>query len=189
VTFLLGKLGVAIILLEEKNNNDKQHSIIIEAGVEEIESMHFIIPMEPIFTSKNNKVTRVSDSEIIDMIDEHGTYIEYETRIKDYMTIYYPDIQISANVFVVTLPETISSTTGGVIMYSINTCQYCDMAKEFFDENGIDYTEYEITADSNARAEMIEKSGQTGVPVIDVNGEVIVGFKEGELSGLLGIPK
>ena len=75
-----------------------------------------------------------------------------------------------------------------VIIYSTPTCVYCKAAKEFFEENDVKYTEKDVAADMDAQKEMMEKSGgQMAVPVIDVNGEVSVGFDKGKLAEQLGI--
>lgn len=74
-----------------------------------------------------------------------------------------------------------------VIIYSTDTCGYCKMAKEFFTSKGVSYTEYNVGTDLEKRKEMIEKSGQMGVPVILVDGEITVGFDKAKLSSLLGI--
>ena len=79
--------------------------------------------------------------------------------------------------------------TGGksVVIYTTPTCQYCKAAKEFFREHDIQYTEHDVTADQTKRQEMIDKSGQMGVPVIFVGDEMVVGFDKDKLSSLLGI--
>jgi len=74
-----------------------------------------------------------------------------------------------------------------VKIYTTPTCVYCKMTKEFFTENGVKYEELDVTKDAVARNEMIERSGQMGVPVIDIGGELIVGFNKGKLAELLGI--
>jgi glutaredoxin 3 len=74
-----------------------------------------------------------------------------------------------------------------VEMYSTPTCHYCNLAKDFFDENKIKYTVYNVSVDLAKRKEMMEKSGQMGVPVIIVDGELVMGFDEDRLRGLLGI--
>jgi glutaredoxin 3 len=74
-----------------------------------------------------------------------------------------------------------------VIIYSTPTCGYCHMAKDFFKEHSIDYTEYDVAADDAKRQEMIDRSGQMGVPVIDIDGELTIGFDEQKISKLLGI--
>jgi len=61
------------------------------------------------------------------------------------------------------------------------------MIKEFFKKNSVDYEEHNVATDTAAREEMIKKSGQMGVPVIDIDGEIIVGFDQARLSELLGI--
>ena len=72
-----------------------------------------------------------------------------------------------------------------VIIYSTPTCVYCKMAKDFFAQNGIVYEEHNVAADQVAREEMFHKSQQMGVPVIDVGGDIIVGFDKKTLEDLL----
>jgi len=74
-----------------------------------------------------------------------------------------------------------------VTIYTTPTCGYCKMAKEFFTANGVEYTEYNVATDLEKRKEMIEKSGQMGVPVIYVGDDMTVGFDKPRLSSLLGI--
>lgn len=74
-----------------------------------------------------------------------------------------------------------------VTIYSTPTCTYCTMAKDFFDENDIKYENVDVSVDENKRNEMIEKSGQMGVPVIDIEGEIIVGFNEPKIKETLGL--
>lgn len=61
------------------------------------------------------------------------------------------------------------------------------MAKEFFDENNVKYDNIDVTQDEAARNEMVEKSGQMGVPVIEIDGETIVGFNKEKLEEMLGL--
>ncbi len=61
------------------------------------------------------------------------------------------------------------------------------MAKDFFKENNIKYTEVDVGADREKADEMIKKSGQMGVPMIEINGEIIIGFDKKRISELLGI--
>ena len=63
-----------------------------------------------------------------------------------------------------------------VTIYTTTHCPYCKMAKDYFTNHGVEYREINVEADDEAAAEMIRKSGQMGVPVIDVNGTVVVGF-------------
>lgn len=75
--------------------------------------------------------------------------------------------------------------TKQVTIYSTPTCHFCHAAKDFFNANKVQFTDYNVASDLEKRKEMIEKSGQMGVPVIDVGGEIIVGFDEGRLKELL----
>ena len=74
-----------------------------------------------------------------------------------------------------------------VLIYSTPTCHYCNLAKEFFTEKGVNYTEFNVGKDLDKRKEMVEKSEQMGVPVIDIDGQIIVGFDEERISKLLGM--
>lgn len=70
-------------------------------------------------------------------------------------------------------------------IYTTPTCGYCHQAKRFLDERGVHYTEYDVSRDRGAAEEMVNKTGQMGVPVIVVDSEVIVGFDRGRLEQLL----
>ncbi len=70
-------------------------------------------------------------------------------------------------------------------IYSTPTCHFCHMAKDFFSENNIEYTEFDVAADAEKRAEMMEKTGQMGVPVIEIGDDVIVGFNEAKIKELI----
>jgi glutaredoxin 3 len=72
-----------------------------------------------------------------------------------------------------------------VIIYSTPTCVYCRMAKDFFTKNNVKYTEHNVAEDEKAYQDMLKKSGQMGVPVIDVNGEIFVGFDKKGLTRVL----
>lgn len=74
-----------------------------------------------------------------------------------------------------------------VVIYSTPTCHFCHGAKEFMKEKGIAFTDYNVAEDAEKRAEMIEKSGQLGVPVILVDDQMIIGFDQAKLSSLLGV--
>jgi glutaredoxin-like YruB-family protein len=63
-------------------------------------------------------------------------------------------------------------------IYTTNHCPYCKQAKEFFTKNNVKFTEFNVEEDQAAAEEMIDKSGQMGVPVIDMNGTVIIGFNK-----------
>lgn len=72
-----------------------------------------------------------------------------------------------------------------VIIYSTPTCHYCGLAKDYFKSHGVNYTEYNVASDLEQRKIMVEKSGQLGVPVIDIEGKIMVGFDETELASAL----
>ncbi len=72
-------------------------------------------------------------------------------------------------------------------IYSTENCPYCVLAKEFLRKNKIKFEEVDVGRDHKAAKEMIDKSGQTGVPVIDINGKIIIGFDEEELRTALKI--
>ena len=74
-----------------------------------------------------------------------------------------------------------------VKVYSTSSCVYCKMVKDLFKEKGVVYEEYDVYSNEKAREEMKKKSGQMGVPVIDIDGEIIIGFDKGRISELLGI--
>ncbi len=74
-----------------------------------------------------------------------------------------------------------------VVIYSTPTCHFCHAAKEFFDRHHVAYTDYNVAEDAEKRDEMVQKTGQMGVPVIVVGDEIVVGFDEARLKELLGI--
>ncbi|MEX2028315.1 MAG: Uxx-star family glutaredoxin-like (seleno)protein [Candidatus Curtissbacteria bacterium] len=74
-----------------------------------------------------------------------------------------------------------------VTIYSTPTCHFCHAAKEFFKANNIAYTEHNVASDVEKRQEMVEKSGQMGVPVIIIDDELTVGFDKAKIAKLLGL--
>lgn len=74
-----------------------------------------------------------------------------------------------------------------VTIYTTPECVYCKMTKEFFKEHNVAYGEKDISSDEKARDGMVQKSGQLGVPVIDIDGKIIIGFDKEKISELLGI--
>lgn len=72
-----------------------------------------------------------------------------------------------------------------VTIYSTPVCHFCQSAKEFFKENNIEYTENDVAADAEKRQEMIDLTGQMGVPVIKIGDDVIIGFDEPKIKELL----
>ena len=77
--------------------------------------------------------------------------------------------------------------TPEVTIYSTPTCHFCHMAKEFFKANNVAYTENDVASNAEKRKEMVDKSGQLGVPVIIIGSELIVGFNKPLISKLLGV--
>lgn len=74
-----------------------------------------------------------------------------------------------------------------VKIYTTPTCVYCGLAKKYFNENNVEYSEVDVTKDRAAAQEMIQKSGQMGVPVIEVDSKIIVGFDRPALKDALGL--
>ncbi len=74
-----------------------------------------------------------------------------------------------------------------VAIYSTPTCHFCQMAKEFFGEHGVEYTNYDVSKDIEKRQEMFNITSQMGVPVIVIGDDVVIGFDKEKLVDLLGI--
>lgn len=72
-----------------------------------------------------------------------------------------------------------------VTIYTTPSCGYCKVAKEYFRTQHVSFTEYNVASDQRKAEEMVRRSGQTGVPVIDVNGKIIVGFNKPEIERAL----
>lgn len=72
-----------------------------------------------------------------------------------------------------------------VTIYSTPVCHFCHAAKEFFSENNVAFTEFDVASDQAKRQEMIEMTGQMGVPVIRIGDDVVVGFDEEKVKELL----
>lgn len=72
-----------------------------------------------------------------------------------------------------------------VIVYSTPSCPYCSAAKDYFQEKGIDFTDHDVSQDREKAREMINKTGQQGVPVIEIDGEAVVGFDKQRIDSLL----
>ncbi|MDI6820767.1 MAG: glutaredoxin domain-containing protein [Patescibacteria group bacterium] len=72
-----------------------------------------------------------------------------------------------------------------VIIYTTPSCVYCKVAKTFFTDKKIEYVEKDVATDLKAQEEMIKKSGQFGIPVIDIDGEIVIGFDKSRLIELL----
>lgn len=76
-----------------------------------------------------------------------------------------------------------------VTIYTTPTCPWCKATKRLFEQNGVQYEEKDVAADLAARQEMVKKTGQLAVPVIDVEGSIVVGYDEPRLKELLKIGK
>ncbi len=80
-----------------------------------------------------------------------------------------------------------SDQTKPVTIYSTPSCHFCHMAKEFFKEKNIAFTDYDVAGNAEKRQEMLDKSGQLGVPVIFIGEEMIIGFNKPKVAAALGI--
>ena len=78
-----------------------------------------------------------------------------------------------------------ATTTKQVKVYSTPTCPYCHQAKDYLKQKGIEFADLNVATDLESRNAMVQKSGQLGVPVIEVDGQVIIGFNRGKLDELL----
>lgn len=74
-----------------------------------------------------------------------------------------------------------------VKIYSTSACPWCTVAKNFFKEHKVEFEDINVAQNHKAAEEMIEKSGQMGVPVIEIDGQIIIGFKEDKIKQLLDI--
>lgn len=74
-----------------------------------------------------------------------------------------------------------------VKVYSTNACPWCHTAKDFLRKNNIEFEDINVETDPKAAAEMIKKSGQRGVPVLDIEGTIIVGYNEAAIKKALSI--
>jgi len=76
-----------------------------------------------------------------------------------------------------------------VEIYTTPWCAYCKMAKEYFKKNNVEYTEYDVADNAAKRQEMIDKTHQMGVPVIIIDGQIVIGFDREKIAGLLNLNK
>ena len=74
-----------------------------------------------------------------------------------------------------------------VTIYSTPTCHFCHMAKEFFKQHNIAFADYDVASDVEKRKEMMQRSGQLGVPVIFIGDDMVIGFDQLKITQLLGI--
>lgn len=74
-----------------------------------------------------------------------------------------------------------------VIIYTTPSCPYSIRAKEFLNENNVEFEEADVSSNEDRAREMVEKTGQMGVPVLDIDGEIVLGFDRGAIKEALGI--
>lgn len=72
-----------------------------------------------------------------------------------------------------------------ITVYSTNTCPWCTKAKNYLKSKGVEFKEVNVAADRVGAIEMVRKSGQSGVPVIDIDGNIIIGFDQGRIDRLI----
>lgn len=72
-------------------------------------------------------------------------------------------------------------------IYSTKTWPWCTKVKSYLDSKNISYTDYDVSKDREKALEMVRKSGQQGVPVLDINGTIVVGFNQRKIDNLLGL--
>jgi glutaredoxin-like YruB-family protein len=86
--------------------------------------------------------------------------------------------------------DTQATTTNGekkVEIYSTPSCHFCHMAKDWLTEKNIPYVDYNVGEDKEKRKEMVEMTGQLGVPVIKIGDDVMIGFSPEQMSKLLEV--
>ncbi|MER3474511.1 MAG: NrdH-redoxin [Armatimonadota bacterium] len=74
-----------------------------------------------------------------------------------------------------------------VIVFSTPNCPYCNMAKRYLRERGIRFRDVDVSRDHAAARDMVRRSGQQGVPVIDIDGKIVIGFDRAKINQLLGL--
>lgn len=84
--------------------------------------------------------------------------------------------------------DTQTLVTPKVEIYSTASCHFCHMAKEWMTSKNVSFTDYNVGEDQDKRKEMIEMTGQLGVPVIKIGNDVMIGFNQEKMEKLLGIP-
>jgi glutaredoxin 3 len=74
-----------------------------------------------------------------------------------------------------------------VIIFTTPTCSFCNAAKRYFRERGIQFRDVDVSRDPAAARDMVRRSGQSGVPVIDIGGKIVVGFDRAKIDQYLGL--
>jgi glutaredoxin 3 len=72
-----------------------------------------------------------------------------------------------------------------ITVYSTDTCPWCRKAKDYLRDKGVEFKEVNVAEDRNGAMEMVKKSGQQGVPVIDIDGTIIIGFDQRRIDSLI----
>ncbi|MBU6310559.1 glutaredoxin family protein [Patescibacteria group bacterium] len=80
-----------------------------------------------------------------------------------------------------------TSTPKEVVIYSTPTCHFCALSKDYFTKHNIPFTNYDVSSNFEKRQEMIDLTGQMGVPVIRIGDDIVIGFDKPKLAELLGI--
>ncbi len=83
--------------------------------------------------------------------------------------------------------KTEATEKAAVTIYSTPVCHFCHAAKDFFKENNVAFTDYDVAADGDKRQEMIDVTGQMGVPVIKIGNDIVIGFDEPKIKELLAL--
>lgn len=87
----------------------------------------------------------------------------------------------------IALMTPVSKNKNVVEIYTTPACAYCKIAKEYFKKNNISYIEYDMVKDAAKRQELLDRTHQFGVPVIVINGKIVLGFDRAKVNRLLGI--
>lgn len=74
-----------------------------------------------------------------------------------------------------------------VVIFSTPTCPHCHAAKRYLQQRGVHFTDVDVSRDAQAARDMVRRSGQQGVPVIDIDGHLVIGFDRGKIDRLLGL--
>ena len=81
--------------------------------------------------------------------------------------------------------ENAADSSAAVVIYSTPVCHFCQAAKEFFKENNVEFTAHDVASDAEKRQEMIDLTGQMGVPVIKIGDDIVIGFDEPKVKEML----
>ena len=99
--------------------------------------------------------------------------------MQEWWKFYYPVCYTSPVHNLNTVPK--------IVIYTTPWCSYCKMAKEYFKSKGLTWEEYDVMSDIPKREEMVKKSGQLGVPVIEIDGKMVIGFDRPKINEYLGV--